>query len=233
MPRQPRTFPLTAVLAAIVVGAITVAGCGSSSPNASASVAPSGAPTQAPPTGDQWIGLSADHIWLAVPDSWAALNLNTMSVTQAMARLKFTGQTAVAMRNAVEQLQAVGGFIVVDRASVATSPNSFATNVNAFCTPSSITPGPGAASQIISSTERSYPQAGAQIISDRQVISTTSLVIVRIEAILQTKAGLTVHQLQFVTLTRRGLLCYTSFSTDRPAEFYPQFVKMAATIQLS
>jgi len=230
MALQPRTFPLSAVLAAIVVAALTLAACGGSgSPTASAS----GGPTKAAPTGFQWIGLPADHIWLAVPDSWAALNLNSMSVTQAMARLKLTGQTAADMRNAVEQLRSAGGFLAVDTASVATSPSKFATNLNFFCTPASIPLGPGAASAIISTTESLYPKTGAQIISDNQVISTTSVAIVRIVANLPISPGVTAHELQFVTLTSRGKICYTSFSTDRPAEFFPQFVKMAATIQLN
>jgi len=58
------------------------------------------------------------------------------------------------------------------------------------------------------------------------------VVIVKIEEILQAKGGQAIHQVEFVTLTMRGQLCYTSFSTDRTAEFYPQFMKMAATLHL-
>jgi hypothetical protein len=252
MAPQPRTFLLSAVPAAILaVAALTLAGCGgsgspaasgtsarSSSPPtssasaSSASAATTGQPAQAPPAGYQWVGITAQHMWLAVPDSWVVLNLNDLSVTQAMERVQLKGQTAVAIRTAVERLKQAHGFIAVDTTSVATSSNKFATNVNAFCTASAMTPGPGAASAIISGTEAAYPKAGGQVISDRKVISTTSLVIVRIEVNLQTAAGLKVHELQFVDLTGQGQICYTTFSTDRPAEFFPQFTKMAATIQI-
>jgi len=252
MASQPRTFPLSfplsAMPAAILgVAALTLTGCGgssspasaqSSSPPASsasassASTATTAQPAQAPPTGYQWVGIAAQHMWLAVPDSWVVLNLNDLSVTQAMERVRLKGQTAAAMQTAVERLKQAHGIIAVDTNSVTASPSKFATNVNAFCAPSAITPGPGAANAIITSTEAAYPKAGGQVISDRKVISTSSLVIVRIQVNLQTSSGLKVHELQFVDLTGHGQICYTTFSTDRPAKFFPQFTKMAATIQL-
>jgi hypothetical protein len=120
----------------------------------------------------------------------------------------------------------------VDAASVATSPHKLATNVNAFCSTSPLLPGLGAANTIVSSTEVAYPKAGLHVVSDRKVTATASLVVVRIQLNLQTAAGQTVHELQYIHLTSQSQICYTTFSTDRPRVFFPLFAKIAATIHV-
>ncbi len=249
---HPRTFPLAVMPAAVLaVAALMLAGCGgSNSPAASATSAPAtsaaatsapaspaatsaattGKPTQAPPAGYQWVGIAANNIWLAVPNSWVVMNLNSMSVTQAMDRVRLKGQPASAMRTAIEGLKKNHALMVLDTASIATSPGKFATNVNTFCTTSPIQPGPGAASAIASGTKTAYTKAGGHVISIRDVTDTASSVIVRIEVDLQTSTGQTAHELQYVDVTSQGQICYTTFSTDRPGKFFPVFAKIAATI---
>jgi hypothetical protein len=247
-----RRIPQLSVLPVTVlaVTALALAGCGGSgSPAASTTSAPAssapasptagttstgttGEPTQAPPAGYQWVGIAAHDLWLAVPDSWISLNLNSMSVTQAMDRVRLKGQTATAMRTALQNMKQAHGFIVVDTASIATSPTKFATNVNAFCATSVLEPGPGAASAIVSSTDAAYTKAGGNVISDHEVADTASSVIVKIEVDLQTSTGQTSHELQYIDLTSQGQICYTTMSTDRPGMFFPLFAKIAATIQV-
>ena len=251
-----RTFPLAALPAAVLAAALMLAGCGGSgSPAASApltpasslssaaasSAAPSttaaaptattGKPTQAPPAGYQWVGIGTQHIWLAVPDSWVVLNLNSLTVTQALDRVRLKGQPAATMRTAIQGLKKNHALMVLDTASIATSPEKFATNLNTFCTTSPIEPGPGAASTIASGTKSAYTKAGGHVVSVHILTNTGSKVIVKIEVDLQTSAGETAHEIQYVEVTSQGQLCYTTFTTDRPGKFFPVFAKIAATIQ--
>jgi hypothetical protein len=247
---HPRMFPLATMPAAVLaVAALALAGCGgSNSPAASATSAPpssssappipvvsastatTGKPTQAPPAGYQWVGIAAKDIWLAVPDTWVVLNLNSLSVTQAMDRVRFKGQPATAMRTDIEGLKRNHALMVLDTASMATSPSKFATNVNTFCTTSPFEPGPGAASAIASGIKSAYTKVGGHVIAVHDVTVTASSVIVRIEVDLQTATGQVSHELQYVEVTSQGHICYTTFATDRPGKFFPVFAKIAATI---
>lgn len=245
-----RTFQVTAVPATVfAVTALTLAECGGASrpaasttsapassapapPAATGSTVTTGEPTQAPPAGYEWVGIAAHDMWLAVPDSWIALNLNSMSVTQAMDRVRLKGQAATAMRTALQNIKQSHGFIVLDTASIATSPAKFAGNVNAFCATSVMEPGPGAASAIVSSTEAAYTKAGGHVISDHEVMDTASSVIVKIQVDLQNSTGQTSHELQYIDLTSQGQICYTTMSTDRPSRFFPLFAKIAATVHV-
>jgi hypothetical protein len=251
--QHSRTFKLAPIPAAVLtVATLALAGCGGSgSPAASATSAPpssapatsapaspvatastttTGKPTAAPPAGYQWVGITAKDIWLAVPVNWVVMNLNSLSVTQAMDRVRLKGQPATAMRAAIEGLKRNHGLMVLDTASMATSPSKFATNLNTFCTTSPIEPGPGAASAIESGTKTAYAKAGGHVIAVRDIADTASSVIVRIEVDLQTSTGQVSHELQYVDVTSQGQICYTTFSTDRPSTFFPVFEKIAATI---
>jgi hypothetical protein len=253
---QPRTFPSTAVPAAVLaVAALTLAGCGGSgSPSATATLTPTssasapsapaspvatspaattGKPSQAPPAGYQWVGIRPQHIWLAVPKTWVVLNLNSLTVTQAMERVRLKGQPAATMRTAIEGLKKNHALMVLDTASIATSPAKFATNLNTFCVTSPIDLGPGAATTITSGTKTAYAKAGGHVISDHVLTNTASSLIVRIAVDLQTSTGETAHELQYVELTSKGRLCYTTFTTDRTGKFFPVFRKIADTIQVS
>jgi hypothetical protein len=248
MAPEPRTFRLTLAPAAVfAVAALALAGCGGSaapaakatsappsSPSASstatAQAATAGKPTQAPPAGYQWIGSAAQHTWLAVPDSWVVLNLNDLSVTQAMERVRLKGQPADTMRTAIAALKQYHALMALDTGSVAASPNKFATNVNSFCTPSPIQPGAGAASTVASAARAQISQVGGHVVAINVVTNTATSVVVRVEDALQVSGGVTVHQIQYDDLTSQSQICYTTFTTDQPAKYFPLFATMAATI---
>lgn len=255
MALQPGKLLLSSVpVAALAAATLALAGCGgspaasstnsagasaSSAPASSAAASPtaattaSGEPAAAPPAGDQWVGITAQHIWLAVPDSWVVLNLNSLSVQQAMDRVKLKGSSAAQLRADIQNLKQDHALMVMDTASVATSPNKFATNINTFCATAPIKPGPGAASAIESGIKTEYTKIGGRVISMHAITDTSAAVIVKIEVDLQSASGITAHELQYVDLTSSGQVCYTTFTTDRPATFFPQFEKIAATIHTS
>ena len=254
MASLPRPLPLTAASAAVLtVAALALAGCSSpggpaasatssaatSAPAASApasgATAPAaqpGQPAKAPPSGYQWVGIAAQKLWLAVPASWVVLNLNSMSVTQAMERVRIKGQPASAMRTDLEGLKRNHAIVVMDLASIRTSPRKFSSNVNAFCAPASVEPGAGAATALISQARSDYAQMGAHVVAVRKLTVTAASVVVRFQIRLQSTAGYAIDELQYAQLSRRGRICYATFSTDRPAAFFPIFHKVATTIRL-
>ena len=64
------------------------------------------------------------------------------------------------------------------------------------------------------------------------ISDTTSSVAVKIQVNLQSAAGQTVHEVQYIHVTSQGEICYATFSTDRPAAYFPLFAHIAATIQV-
>ena len=246
MAPESRTFRPTLAPAILAVAALALVGCGGSSapaptptsaapssppasPTATTQATTAGKPTQAPPAGYQWVA-SAAHIWLAVPDSWVVLNLNDMSLTQAMERVRLKGQPAITMLRAIGALKRLHALMAVDIGSIAASPNKFATNVNSYCTTSLLQPGAGAASAIASATRDQITQVGAHVVDIHIVTNTANSVVVRIEDTLQVSSGVTVHQIQYDELTSQGQICYTTFTTDRPARYFPLFATIAATM---
>ena len=160
------------------------------------------------------------------------LNLNSMTVTQALDSVRLHGRPAATMRTAIQGLKKNHALMVLDTASIATSPEKFATNLNTFCVTSPIDLGPGAATTIASGTKAAYTKAGGHVVSVHVLTDNASSLVVRIAVNLQTSAGETARELQYVELTSHGEICYTTFTTDRPGKFFPVFAKMAATIQV-
>lgn len=259
MARLVRRFPLRSLtVGPLAIAAFALAGCGgsnapaassgqsgspatantasstplASSPATTTSTAATGEPAQAPPAGYQWVGIPSEKAWMAVPVAWVVLNPNDMSVQQALTRTGLTGMAATAMRAAFNEIKANHGIMVADIGSVATSPSKFATNVNMFCTMSPIEPGPGAASTIESSMRSAYTKVGGHVLSAQQVSTSATSTTVEVDVDLKTPAGLTAHDLQYVEVTSQGQLCYTTFSTDRAAKFFPVFRKIAATVHI-
>lgn len=251
MAPQPIRFRTCLTAAALALAALALAGCGgassspgtshsSSSPASSAAPSPSatanqaaadGQPAAAPPAGYQWVGIPR-HIWLAVPNSWVTLNLNSLSVTQAIARVRLKGLPASTMASDIRQLKKLHALLLVDSGSVATSPSKFATNVNTFCTVSALEPGPGIASTITPSIKAEYARIGGHVRSIKYLSENSTSVIVKVSVDLSTASGIALHDLQYLNLSRQGQVCYTTFSTDQPGRFFPLFQKIAATIHV-
>lgn len=255
MAPQPIRYRTSLTAAALALAALVLAGCGSAGSgssgsgnpgtghsSAASSAAPSpsatvgqtaagGQPAQAPPAGYQWVGIP-NHVWLAVPDSWVTLNLNSLTVTQALARVRLKGLPAGTMASDIRQLKQLHALLVVDSGSVATSPSKFATNVNTFCTVSAVEPGPGIASTINSSIKAEYARIGGHVRSIKYLSDNSAAVIVRVTVDLSTASGVALHDMQYLNLTSQGQICYTTFSTDQQSKYFPLFKTIAATIKV-
>jgi hypothetical protein len=113
------------------------AGTGSASPGAAgpASAVPASASPASTgvPAGYQRVGGSAQGISIAVPRSWAAVDLAKESVRQASARLGLNGANDASVVQAMESLQKLHGLFVVDLRPGVIAASRFATNLNAYC----------------------------------------------------------------------------------------------------
>jgi hypothetical protein len=70
-------------------------------------------------------------VWFAVPDRWAVFNLAKVSASKALSRLAFDS----AAKTELAELSQRHAIVVADLASAVRSPHQYATNGNAFCTP--------------------------------------------------------------------------------------------------
>ena len=108
----------------------------SGSPAASA-VAPSSA--RPVPAGFTRAGGAAQGISVAVPASWASVNLAKQSIETAASKLGLSGLSASALIQQVTALQKLHAVSVFDVKSAVDSPQHFARNLNAYCVDSGIT----------------------------------------------------------------------------------------------
>jgi hypothetical protein len=200
--------------------------------SASPSSAPANsAPTAPPPAGYKWTGSTALGLWFAVPDSWAAVNLAKVSLTQAVRRFTPKGVSNSFIENAIKQLSQQHGVFVADLASAVRSPNQLATNGNAFCTATPLVPGAGSASALKASARAQYAALNAHILVLKEV-TIGGDAGVKSEFTLITAAGVKLTDTQYLILTKSSRLCTITFTTDRPAPFRPVFSKIGTTIHV-
>jgi hypothetical protein len=236
------------ILAAAVIMAViaAVGSCGGSGaaaphtsppPSAHSSASPSapiagGAPAEAPPTGYRWAGSAAQGVWFAVPDRWAALNLAKISAAKAISRFAVKGMNATYLKNVVTELSQRHAIFVADVASAVRSPHHFATNGNAFCVPTPLSPGTSSAPALKAAVRAEYTQIHARVLGLRTV-TVDGDPGVRADFTLTSTAGVTISDVQYVVLTKNSRLCYVTLSTDNPTAFRRTFNKIARTIRVS
>jgi hypothetical protein len=198
------------------------------SPAASATpaqAASGGKPVQAPPRGYQWVG-GPQAVWLAVPDTWIALNLAKITLNQAMRRFAVRGTN---LMNSLKAIRKQHGIIVVDLASTATSPHHFTVNLNAFCGPTPLELTGTSVAPLIAAAKSQYAPLHPTHLSEVPVKIQGSPAV-KGEVTLNTNAGL-LTDLQYVMI-HNGRLCTVTMSTEEPAKSRRTFATIASTIQL-
>jgi hypothetical protein len=196
-----------------------------------AQAASGGKPAQAPPRGYQWVG-GPQALWLAVPDSWIALNLARISLNQAMRRFTVRGTHLMNGSSLMAGLKAIRkqhGIMVVDLASSATSPRHFTVNLNAFCAPTPLEQTGTSVAPLISVMKSQYTPLHPIHLSEVPVKIQGSPAV-KGEVTLNTSVGL-LTDLQYVMI-HNGRLCSVTMSTAEPAKSSRTFATIASTIQL-
>jgi hypothetical protein len=162
----------------VVIGiAAAVTSCSSSpgtSAAASASRSPSavatasGDPT-AVPAGYKRVGGTAQGVSVAIPASWVNANLTNETAQEAASEISLHGVSTSALVQDLEALQKVHGIVAFDTSSIASSPEHFARNINAYCTSSGVTEVGSAGVQTLKKEEVSGLRDEATHISQKDV----------------------------------------------------------------
>lgn len=205
--------------------------------SARASASPStglanGMPAESAPTGYRWVGSAAQGVWFAVPDSWAAVDLAKINVTQAISRFRLTGVNSSFMRSALNELGRRHAIFAADLASAVRSPHQFATNVNAFCSPTPITPDASSLPAVKAVARAQLAQVDAHILSLRDAtISGDAGLESRFT--LTSTSGVTLTDTQYIVLTKSSRACTITLSTDNVRSFERIFHKIGSSIRVS
>lgn len=232
------------VLAGMIIAAAAASGCGSAakpqapsaSPSATASVSPSsgladGVPAAPPPAGYKWAGSAAQGVFFAVPDSWAAIDLAKINLTQAVDRFWPKGVSSN-MMTTLRQLSRQHAIFFADLASAVQSSHQFATNGNAFCATTALAAGTGSTSALKALMRAQYAQIGAHGLVFRDVTIDGDTGI-KADFAITTVAGVKLTDTQYTVLTKSSRLCYVTFTTDRPLSFRRIFRKISGTISFT
>jgi len=232
------------ILAGAIVIAAAASGCGGSAAKPQASAAPSSpaasakssagltssVPATPPPAGYKWAGSSAQGVFFAVPDTWAAIDLSKISLTQAVHRFWPKGMNSTMMAS-LKQLSKQHALYFADLASAVQSPNKFATNGNAFCSATSLASGSGSSAALKAAMRAEYAQIGAHGIVFKDVTIDGNAGI-RAHFTVSTGA-ITLTDTQYTVLTKSSRLCYVTLTTDTPSSFTGVFRKIGRTITFS
>jgi hypothetical protein len=201
--------------------------------SASPSAGPAnGLPAAPPPAGYRWVGSTAQGVWFAVPDNWAAVNLAKVNVTQALSRFALKGMSSSVMKTMLNELSHQHAILAADLASAIRSPNEFATNINAFCESSPVTPDASSLPALEAYVQAQYAQIGAHVLALRDA-TVNGDVGIKSETRLTTTSGVTLTDTQYLILTKSSRACSITLSTDNLASFQRIFSKIGSTIRAS
>jgi hypothetical protein len=235
------------ILAGVIM-AVTAAvcSCGGSAAKPHASLPPSpantsaspssgtanGVPAEPPPAGYRWAGSAAQGVWFAIPDSWAALNLAKISAAKAISNFALRGMGSSYLKNVLTELSQRHAIFVADLASAVRSPHQFATNGNAFCVPTALTPGASSSSALKTAERAEYAKIHVRVLAIRNA-TIDGDPGVKSEFTLTSRAGVPISDTQYTVLTKNSRLCYVTLSTDNPRAFRRTFNKIGGTIRVS
>jgi hypothetical protein len=219
-------------------GPAPFAGAAGASAGTSATTSPSPAatssgeqPATAPPAGYRWDGSPTQGIWVAIPQTWVALNLAKLSLHQATRRFATTGVDTAAMQADLANLKKQGALFFADLASYAKSKHSFTTNASAFCPATGAVPAGTSIPDLEAEMRAEYSSIKARVLSVSPATVAGGQAF-QAKLILTSTSGYDITELQVVILSTAGQTCFVTFSTDNPASFAPTFAKAAASIHV-
>jgi hypothetical protein len=204
----------------VVIGvAAAVAACGSQAstapPATSHTTRPATSHTAsapvAVPAGYRRVGGSAQGISIAIPTSWVAIDLAKETMQQAAKAVQIKGVSSSALLQAMEQLQKLHAIVVYDLRSVTAGPSHFATNLNAYCTPSGVNNTGSSGVPIIKQEAVSQlQQAGAQHFTQQDV---TIGGVPGVQTSYQLSSGSgTIYATQLEVLPAQDKACYVTLT---------------------
>ncbi len=191
----------------------------SSSPATRASASASAAATSPPaavPAGYQRIGGAAQGVSLAVPSSWVTVNFAQQSMQAAIKKIGFHGVSQATLTQDLQALQKLHAVYAVDIKSTVSSPEHFATNLNAYCTNSGVTESGSAGVAILrQSAATELEQIGAHNLSQTDV-KIGGVPGVQTSYTLSTSGAGTLHAAQLEVLPKSDRACFVTLTAAGP-----------------
>ncbi len=216
-----RSF-LAASIAAIGLTA-AVSACGGSAATSSAPHATSTAgatqtsASASVPAGYQRIGGAAQGISVAIPSSWASVNLAQLNLQQALKQMGLKGVSEATISQNLESLLKLHAVYAADTKSMSSSPGHFATNMNAYCSSSGTSDTGSAGVPLLrQSAEAELPQVlHAQNVTASNV-DIGGIPGVRIGYTLTSTTSGTLHAAQLEVLPKPDRACFVTLTASGP-----------------
>ncbi len=202
-------------LAAVVAGCAGPAGTGSA-PRAVTGAFLTSAPTGVP-AGYQRVGGSAQGISIAIPSSWATVNLAQVNLGQALKQIGLKGVSRQTLSQNLQELIKLHAVFATDLKSMASSPGHFATNINAYCSNSGTSDtGTAGVPLLRQSAETELPQ-----VLHAQHVTVTDVNIggvpgVQVGYTLTSTTAGTLHAAQLEVLPKPGRACFVTLTATGP-----------------
>ncbi|MEV0973742.1 hypothetical protein [Microtetraspora glauca] len=174
-------------------------GCGGAESDESAS---------AVPDGFRRIGGTPNGMLVAVPESWASMDLAAGDAERMIEDSGLSGPALEQARGSLKGLAANKAVYATDPASAEKSPNRFATNLNGFCQPSV-----GATAQALIDVAKSQLTELHAEVSEAAEVPLGGAQAVRIRYVLPLR-GVKVRGTQYYVPSGRGTTCIVTLTTD-------------------
>jgi hypothetical protein len=190
----------------------------SASAPASPSTVPEGSalPPGGTPAGYQRIGGPVQGLTVAVPSSWVTVNLGVQTLREAIRKVGLAGADLATLAQTLQALQKLHAVYAIDDSSVAGSPGSFATNVNAYCINSGLTDSGSASVPLVRRLAVTELQRlGAQNIT-QQDVEIGGVPGVQTSYTLSTSAAGTLHAAQLEVLPKPERGCFITLTAAGP-----------------
>ncbi|WP_157529928.1 hypothetical protein [Microtetraspora niveoalba] len=182
------------------LAAVLAAGCG----GGDAGEAPAGDV----PDGFRRIGGAANGLLIAVPESWASMDLAAGEPERLAEQSGLSGPALEQARSSLKGLAASKALYATDPRSAERSRNRFATNLNGFCRPSV-----GATEQTLIDAARAQLAEVHAEVSEATGVPLGGTRAVRIRYALPLR-GVRVRGTQYHVPTGRGTTCVVTLTTD-------------------
>jgi hypothetical protein len=219
MRRSFRSFLVACAAAIGLAAAVAAAGASaaaSSAPPSTAGSFQTSASTSVP-AGYQRVGGATQGISIAIPSSWATVNLAKLNLKQALNQMGLKGVSQATLSQNLQALIKLKAIFAADLKSVSSSPGHFATNINAYCSKSGTSETGSAGVPLLrESAKEELPQVlHAQHVTVSEVKIGGVLGVQVGYTLASTTSGM-LHAAQLEVLPKPGRACFVTLTAAGP-----------------
>jgi hypothetical protein len=215
MKRSFRSFAAACAATAGLAAAVAAYGgpaASASQPRAATGTFGTGAQASVPP-GYHRAGGAAQGISIAIPNTWATVDLAALNLRQALTEMGIKGVSQATLSQNLQELIKLKAVFAADLESVSSSPGHFATNINAYCSNSGTSDtGSAGVPALRQSAEAELPRvvhAQNVAVSDVKVGGVPG---VQVTYTLTSTTSGTLHAGQLEVLPKPGRACFVTLT---------------------